>query len=63
LSDCGLADLAQQMCWRQFDIFHAATSLTAKTAKFALQPIVNRGRLATRGGDGARAYQIFLTRR
>ncbi len=58
-SDCGLVDLARQLCWRQFDIFRAATPLTAKTAKLALQPIVNLGRLATRGGDGARAYRIF----
>lgn len=35
-SDCGLVDLAQQLCWRQFDIFQAATPLTAKTAKLAL---------------------------
>lgn len=59
LSDCGLANLAQQLCWRQFDIFHAATPLTAKTAIFALQPIVNLGRLLTRSGQSARAYQIF----
>ncbi|MGH8885343.1 MAG: hypothetical protein ACRDYX_09270 [Egibacteraceae bacterium] len=59
LSDCGLADLAQQLCWRQFDMFHAATPLTAKTAELALQPVVNLGRLLTRGGHGGRAYQIF----
>lgn len=58
-SDCGLVDLAKQLCWRQFDIFQAATPLTVKTAKLALQPIVNLGRLATRDGDGARAYRIF----
>lgn len=58
-SDCGLVELAQQLCWRQFGIFQAATPLTAKTAKLALQPIVNLGRLATRGGEGARAYRIF----
>lgn len=58
-SDCGLADLARQLCRRQFDIFQAATPLTAKTAKLALQPIVNLGRLATRDGDGTRAYRIF----
>jgi len=58
-SDCGLVDLAHQLCWRQFDIFQAATPLTVKTAKLALQPIVNLGRLATRSGDGTRAYQIF----
>ncbi|MGH3930868.1 MAG: hypothetical protein ACRDTF_12925 [Pseudonocardiaceae bacterium] len=59
LSDCGLADLAQQLCWRQFDIFHAATPLTAETAKFALQPIVNLGRLLIRSGHSDCAYEIF----
>jgi hypothetical protein len=47
------------MCWRQFDIFHDAAPLTATTGKLALQPIVNLGRLAIRGGDGNRAYRIF----
>jgi hypothetical protein len=59
VSDCGLIGLARQLCWRQFEVFQAAAPLTAKTAKLALQPIVNLGRLATRGGDGARAYRIF----
>jgi hypothetical protein len=59
LSDCGLHGLAQQLCWRQFNIFNAATPLTATTAKFALQPIVNLGRLLTRGGHSARAYGVF----
>ncbi len=58
-SDCGLADLAEQLCWQQFEIFQAATPLTAKIGNLALQPIVNLGRLATRRGDGARAYRIF----
>lgn len=58
-SDCGLVDLARQLCWRQFDIFHAAAPLTATTAKLALQPIANLGRLATRSGNGTRAYRIF----
>lgn len=58
-SDCGLADLARDLCWRQFDIFHTAAPLTGQAAKMALQPLVNLGRLATRGGDGVRAYAIF----
>lgn len=58
-SDCGIVDLARQLCWRQYDVFQAATPLTAKTGKPALQPIVNLGRLATRDGDGTRAYRIF----
>lgn len=58
-SDCGLTDLAQQLCWRQFDIFRTATPLAMRTAKLALQPVVNLGRLFIRDGQGARAYQIF----
>lgn len=58
-SDTGLTELARQLCWRQFDLFHTATPLTATTAKLALQPIVNLGRLTARRGDPARAYQIF----
>lgn len=58
-SDCGIADLARQLCWRQFDLFRAAAPLAGETAKLALQPIVNLGRLATRSGDGTRAYLIF----
>lgn len=59
LSDCGLTDLARRLCWRQFDVFHAAAPLTARTAKLALQPLVNLGRLLTRSGQGARAYQVY----
>lgn len=47
-SDCGLSDLARRLCWRQFDVFQAAAPLSATAAKFALQPIVNLGRLLTR---------------
>ncbi|MGQ0841489.1 hypothetical protein [Actinokineospora sp.] len=61
LSDCDLPDLAHQLCWRQFDIFNAARPLTARTGKFALQPIVNLGRLLIRTGHGGRAYQVFRT--
>lgn len=58
-SDCGLPDLARQLCWRQFDIFQAATPLSTTAAKYALQPIVNLGRLLTRSGHGNRAYQVY----
>ncbi|CRK57674.1 hypothetical protein associated with LanBC [Alloactinosynnema sp. L-07] len=59
LSDCGLTDMANQLCWKQYDIFQAAAPLTAKTAKLALQPIINLGRLLIRAGHGDRAYQVF----
>ena len=60
-SDCGLADLARALCWRQFDIFHTAAPLAGPAAKMALQPLVNLGRLATRDGDSDRAYAIFTS--
>lgn len=59
LSDCGLTDMANQLCWKQYDLFQAAGPLTVKTAKLALQPIVNLGRLLIRAGHGDRAYQVF----
>jgi hypothetical protein len=59
LSDCGLTDMANQLCWKQYDLFQAAAPLTAKTAKLALQPIVNLGRLLIRAGHGDRASQVF----
>lgn len=58
-SDCGLTDLARQFCWRQFDAFQVAAPLSTTAAKYALQPIVNLGRLLTRSGHGDRAYQVY----
>lgn len=58
-SDCGLPAAARQLCWRQFDVFQAAAPLSTTAAKYALQPIVNLGRLLTRAGNGDRAYQVY----
>lgn len=59
VSDCGLNDLAEQLCWQQFDIFHSARPLTAKTGKLALQPLVNLARLLIRTGNGNRAHAVL----
>lgn len=59
LSDCGLSERAQQLCWRQFDQFYAHAPLETTTAKAALQPLVNLGRLYIRAGHGSRAHQLF----
>ncbi len=59
LSDCGLPDRARELCWRQFDLFHAHAPLEPRTAKLALQPLVNLGRLHSRNGHGTRAHQLF----
>ncbi|MEU4446933.1 hypothetical protein AB0K14_19470 [Actinosynnema sp. NPDC050801] len=58
-SDCGLPDLARELCLRQFTALHAAAPLAATTAQYALEPLVNLGRLATRRGDGITAYRIY----
>jgi hypothetical protein len=58
-SDCGLPELARELCWRQFTVLHAAAPLPVTTAQYALEPIVNLARLATRRGDGIAAYQLY----
>jgi len=59
LSDCGLDTLAHRLCWQQFDLFHAARPLTLRSAKLALQPVVNLGRLLIRTGHHDRAHEVF----
>jgi hypothetical protein len=60
-SDCGLAALARSLCWKQFEIFHAARPFDAATAKLALQPLVNLGRLLARDGTGTAAHHLIET--
>ena len=59
MSDCGLPDLARDLCWRQFEVFLTVRPLNATTAKLALQPLINLGRLLIRDGDGTAAYQLL----
>ncbi|GAA1227224.1 hypothetical protein GCM10009676_06710 [Prauserella halophila] len=59
LSDCGMADRARELCWRQFDLFRSHSPLAPRTAKLALQPLVNIGRLQIRTGDEHRAHELF----
>jgi hypothetical protein len=60
-SDCGLPDLAHDLCRRQFRLFHAARPFNAATAKLALQPLINLGRLHARNGDDASALHLIDT--
>lgn len=59
ISDCGIPGLARELCWQQFEIFRTVRSLDAATAKLALQPLINLGRLLIRDGDGDTAYQLL----
>jgi hypothetical protein len=59
-SDCGLTNLATDLCLRQFLLFQEAWPLTGDTAIAGLQPIVNLVRLTARAGDPHAAYQQLM---
>jgi hypothetical protein len=59
LSDCGMPDLARTLCRQQFAIFQAQQPYDAPTAKLALQPLINLGRLHIRDGDADAAYNLL----
>ncbi|MEU9120570.1 hypothetical protein AB0C96_12035 [Streptomyces sp. NPDC048506] len=59
-SDCGLTDLATDLCLRQLRLFQPAWPVTGDTAIACLQPIVNLVRLTTRAGDPQAAYQQLM---
>lgn len=58
-SDCGLPDLAKDLCWRQFEAFRGSWPLDAPAARHALEPLVNLARLRTRSGDGNAAVHLL----
>lgn len=58
-SDIGQPALAEALCWQQYETFTPATPLTAKAATFAVQPLVNLGRLAVRTGTPSDAYAVL----
>ncbi|MFI6098165.1 thiopeptide-type bacteriocin biosynthesis protein [Lentzea sp. NPDC051213] len=58
-ADCGMPDLAVELCERQFQIFHAAWPVSGRTAIASLQPLVNLARLTTRAGDPEGAYRAL----
>jgi len=60
-SDCGAADLASQWCRRHALTYLHACPLDARTARLALEPVVNLARLLIRGGDGDAAYTLLDT--
>jgi thiopeptide-type bacteriocin biosynthesis protein len=58
-ADCGLTDLAADLCERQFAIFQPAWPPAGRIAIAALQPLVNLARLDIRNGQPDRAYQAL----
>jgi hypothetical protein len=58
LSDCALPDLAVQLCQRQATCLAGSGPHDLKTARLALQPVINIGRLMSLAGSPA-AHQHF----
>ncbi|MEU5362256.1 hypothetical protein ABZ354_01885 [Streptomyces sp. NPDC005925] len=58
-SDVGLPDLAEDLCWRQHQVFTDAGRLSGRVAVMSLMPLVNLSRLQTRAGHGELAYGLL----
>jgi thiopeptide-type bacteriocin biosynthesis protein len=56
-ADCGLPDLAADLCRQQFEIFRAASPISGVAVIPSLQPLVNLARLTRRAGDPEGAYR------
>ncbi|MER6808093.1 hypothetical protein ABT299_02330 [Spirillospora sp. NPDC000708] len=50
-SDCGVPDLARELCWRQAALYLRAKPLGWAAARHALEPLVNLIRLRIRAGE------------
>ena len=59
-SDCGLADLARDLCWQQYDAFAQAGHLRGRASLLALQPLLNLPRQRIRESDGEGAYAMLM---
>ncbi|MEU8933922.1 hypothetical protein AB0D30_29065 [Streptomyces sp. NPDC048409] len=58
-SDVGLPDLAENLCWRQHQVFADAGRLSGRVAVMSLMPLVNLSRLLTRARHGELAYSLL----
>ncbi|MEU9829375.1 hypothetical protein [Micromonospora chersina] len=58
-SDCGQPELARQWCHQHAEAYRHALPLGAKTARHALEPLVNLARLHTRDGNGDAALGLL----
>ncbi|MGW0192067.1 hypothetical protein [Nonomuraea sp. NPDC003201] len=60
-SDCGLPELARELCWRQVAPYRNAGHLTVRQAMHMLEPVVNLARLRIRAGDAETAWASLST--
>ncbi|GAB2962511.1 hypothetical protein ACFMQL_12760 [Nonomuraea fastidiosa] len=60
-SDCGLPELARELCWRQINPYRNAGRLTVPQAMHMLEPVVNLARLRLRARDAEAAWASLST--
>jgi len=60
-SDVGLPDLARTLCRAHWDAYRDTWPLDGRTARCALEPLVNLARLHIRDGHGDRAHELLRT--
>jgi hypothetical protein len=58
-SDCGVPDLARELCRRQYELFAQSAPLPAWAVRLALQPVLNIPRQLIRGDRPDDAYAIL----
>ncbi|MGQ0777793.1 MAG: hypothetical protein ACT4NY_25855 [Pseudonocardiales bacterium] len=59
-SDCGLANLAADLCWQHINIYRAADRwLTVLQARHLLEPVLNLARLQIRANSGDQAMRLL----
>ncbi|CAL9577097.1 hypothetical protein SUDANB95_04918 [Actinosynnema sp. ALI-1.44] len=59
-SDCGVPDLARDLCWQHIDIYRTADRpLTVLQARYMLEPVLNLARLQIRASNGEQALRLL----
>ncbi|GAA3251195.1 hypothetical protein [Nonomuraea helvata] len=59
-SDCGMPDLARDLCWQHINIYRQACHpLTARQARYMLEPVHNLARLQIRADAGKPAMRLL----
>ncbi|MEV4802298.1 hypothetical protein AB0K18_19970 [Nonomuraea sp. NPDC049421] len=59
-SDCGLSDLAHELCWQHINVYRqAGEPLTVLQARYMLEPVLNLARLQIRAENGDKALRLL----
>ncbi|MFI9598105.1 hypothetical protein [Nonomuraea sp. NPDC052265] len=59
-SDCGLPDLARNLCWQHINVYRqAGHPLSIRQAGYMLEPVLNLARLQLRADDGQHALRLL----